>query len=435
MDTSMETERKKVEIRSEQFHEILSTPPNALLRWGSTVCAAVIGLLLAGSCLIKYPEVVNCQVVITSSNPPVWMVAKSTGKLQALNVGDHQTVKAGEIVAVLENTAKTEDVITLEKQLDGIHPETFSPIRLSVPNEEALGDVQSSYTQLLKAVADYNNFLENNVYERKIATGKAQLASYDAYVRSMSQQQRISDSRQDLTAKTLAREKALYRQGLISRQEYEEAQQALLAGNLNKEQITSTLRETDVSIAQLRHTINELETQQNQERNRMLTDVQSALHQTRTAIREWRQRYLLISPVNGRLAYNDYWKTNQNVTEGSQVFSVVNNEQGRRIAKLKVPLRGAGRIKPGQPVNIHLDAYPYLEFGFIKGEVESLSTMYADDGTYTATVSLPTGLTTTYRKTIPVEGDLSGTAEVITQNMSLAARLISPLRYLLARNL
>ncbi len=139
--------------------------------------------------------------------------------------------------------------------------------------------------------------------------------------------------------------------------------------------------------------------------------------------------------MDGTLTYNDYWKVNQNVTEGSKVFSIVSNTSDSIIAKIKIPLEGAGKVQPGQRVNIRLDGYPYLEYGFLTGKVVSLSTMYSDTGEYTATVSLPTPLRTSYHYDIIMGGDLSGVAEVITQDISLAERLIHPLRYIYDRNI
>ena len=41
------------------------------------------------------------------------------------------------------------------------------------------------------------------------------------------------------------------------------------------------------------------------------------------------------------------------------------------IAKIKIPLEGAGKVQSGQRVNIRLDGYPYLEYGFLTGKVVS----------------------------------------------------------------
>lgn len=50
----------------------------------------------------------------------------------------------------------------------------------------------------------------------------------------------------------------------------------------------------------------------------------------------------------------------------------------------------------GNKVNIILDGYPHMEFGYLKGEVLSISPMFDDNG-YTATINIKSE-TTTYGK-------------------------------------
>lgn len=86
---------------------------------------------------------------------------------------------------------------------------------------------------------------------------------------------------------------------------------------------------------------------------------------------------------------------------------------------------------------IKLDGFPYMEFGMLQGIVENVSLipveinqavgkMYVN----TVQVSLQEVLTTTYSKSIPFTGELTGVAEIATKEMSLLEHLISPLKYL-----
>lgn len=55
-------------------------------------------------------------------------------------------------------------------------------------------------------------------------------------------------------------------------------------------------------------------------------------------------------------------------------------------------------MKPGQRVNISVTGYPYMEFGFLTGQVQTVSLLADEAGTYTVTVSLPQELNTSYGK-------------------------------------
>lgn len=423
------------ELRSDEMQDILTTPPKALVRWGTTIVLVIVGLLIVGCFVVRYPEVVACKVTITTTNPPTWVVAKSTGKIKQLYTRDKQKVRRGDIIAVLDNTADTQSILALERSLDAMNITEGAVTLTDLEGGMALGDVQTAYTTLQKAVTAFHNFTHRNVYDKRIATEKAQLNSYDKYVSSMQKQQDISSRQQAIASDQYGREDEIYSKGLISKQEMEDAKMAMLNRRLASEQINTSLHDAEVEMAEIRHIIGELEVQKEQERRAVVADLATAIDQARTAIEEWKQKYALISPMDGTLTYNDYWKVNQNVTEGSKVFSIVSNTSDSIIAKIKIPLEGAGKVQPGQRVNIRLDGYPYLEYGFLTGKVVSLSTMYSDTGEYTATVSLPTPLRTSYHYDIIMGGDLSGVAEVITQDISLAERLIHPLRYIYDRNI
>ena len=129
------------------------------------------------------------------------------------------------------------------------------------------------------------------------------------------------------------------------------------------------------------------------------------------------------------MSYNDVWQANQNVTSGDKVFSVVAEQPGNIIGKMKLPAQGSGKVKAGQRVNISLSGLPYLEFGFLSGRVDAVSLLPDEEGLYMVTVSLPQDLRTSYGHRIPFGGEMPGVAEVLTDDRSLTERLVSPLRY------
>ena len=114
-------ESDKIELRSDEVQEILSRPPHALIRYGISIFCGVIMVLFVGSFFFRYPDIVQGDVVITTENPPLWLVAKSTGKIKELMCSDKQEVKQGEILAVIENSASTTDVQLLNQLLSNVH--------------------------------------------------------------------------------------------------------------------------------------------------------------------------------------------------------------------------------------------------------------------------------------------------------------------------
>lgn len=140
---------KEIELRSEEVQEVMGQVPAWIIRWGITVLFAVVLSLLLGSYFFQYPEVVTTEMVLTSRQPVGKVVARSAGQISGLYAANGQEVKMGALLAVVENTARTEDVLRLKKLLVRYQEE---PERLSyylLQEMWLLGDIQSTYMSLV----------------------------------------------------------------------------------------------------------------------------------------------------------------------------------------------------------------------------------------------------------------------------------------------
>ena len=139
---------KEIEIRSEEVQEVMGQIPAWIVRWGVTVLFAVVLALLVGSYFFKYPDVIATEMTLTSREPVVKVVARSSGKISGLYVFNGQDVKMDALLGVVENPARTEDVLRLKKLLARYMEE---PERLSyylLQDVWLLGDIQPAYMSL-----------------------------------------------------------------------------------------------------------------------------------------------------------------------------------------------------------------------------------------------------------------------------------------------
>ena len=150
--------------------------------------------------------------------------------------------------------------------------------------------------------------------------------------------------------------------------------------------------------------------------------IADSIRSVKVSINNWKLAYLFTAPTDGILSYNEVWQKNQNITAGDKVFSVVAENSGAVIGKAKLPVSNSGKVKSGQRVNIRLTGYPYMEYGFLTGKVSSISLLSNEDS-YTVTVELPDTLQTSYNHILEFQGELSGSAEVLTDERSFTARL------------
>src|SRR4029079_5311824 len=87
---------------------------------------------------------------------------------------------------------------------------------------------------------------------------------------------------------------------------------------------------------------------------------------------EARRLQFVIAPISGRIAALPV-VTGQTVNSGATVAVIV-PEGGVLEAELLAPSRAIGFVRPGQPVQISLQAFPYQRFGTVSGRIRLVST-------------------------------------------------------------
>lgn len=122
------------------------------------------------------------------------------------------------------------------------------------------------------------------------------------------------------------------------------------------------------------------------------------------------------------------WAENQNVDAGENVFTVIPTDDSGFIRKAKAPAANSGKLKIGQKVNIRLANYPDTEFGTINGIVDAISLTPDKEGNLLINISLPGNLETSYKKKIKFQQEMSGTADIITEDVRLVERLLYQFR-------
>src|SRR5690606_155113 len=105
------------------------------------------------------------------------------------------------------------------------------------------------------------------------------------------------------------------------------------------------------------------------------------------------------------------------------VFSIFPLEVSSLMGKLILPSQNAGKVAIGQKVLLKLDNYPYQQYGMLVGRVQNISVSPSKEGNYFVYVSIPKGTTTSYNIDLPFDQELLGNADIITEDLSVAARI------------
>jgi hypothetical protein len=157
--------------------------------------------------------------------------------------------------------------------------------------------------------------------------------------------------------------------------------------------------------------------------------VSEAFKNLKSEVSSWFLTYVMRSPIEGTVSFNNFYAENQNVSEGDRAFTIVPDDVGQVIGKVELPVRGSGKVKVGFDVNVKFDNYPYMEFGMVRGKVKNVS-LVPENNFYMVEVEFPDGLVTNYDNDLQMQNQLTGQAEIITEDLRLIQRFFNPLKAL-----
>jgi HlyD family secretion protein len=424
----------KIEIRSEEVQEILGASPRWIIRAGISVVLGVVLAIMIGSWFFKYPDIITSQITLTTENPPVSLKAKSTGKITHLFYKENTLVQKNNVIAIIENTANYNDIKTLKLLLNR---ESYSK-KLILNSSLKLGEIQQPFTNFVRLLSDYNTFKELDYFNTKIESVKKQIKDYKLYYNRLWIQRNIQEQELKLAKKQFERDKILFQKEVYSKADFEKAEKTFLQQKLSFENSRTTLANTQMQINDLEQQILDLKLQKAQEESRKKATVEEALENLKSRIAIWEQTYLIKSPINGKVTFTKVWSENQNVQMGEIVATVIPEKATNIIGKVVIPSQGVGKVKIGQTVNIKFDNFPHMEFGLLRGSVKNISLVptITDKGTfYTAEIEIPDTLISNYGKTLKFSQEMTGTAEIITDDIRLLQRFLNPLKFIWKKNI
>lgn len=417
------------ELRSEEVQEILTQVPHWMLRWGSVLFLSLIVMLLFISWFVRYPDIIVSSAIITTEIPPQKEFAKLTGKFDSIFVVDKQNVFPDQTLAVIENSASYDDVYVLKSALDtvGLKNENFE-----YPIDDMpilfLGELESDFALFENSYIAYKINKDWDPFSDEAFANKVSLNELKVRLENSILQEEINRSEVEFKKKDMDRHSVLFEKGVISAQEYENKQLEYLNADRNFKNISASISQLKESIAGAKNLSRNTTINSTREETTLLKKVVQSFHQLKTSIRNWESNYVLTSDIKGKVSFLTYWSKNQTVNQGDLVFTIIPTKKSAYIAKLQAPAQNSGKIEVGQKVNINLQNYPETEFGFLEGKVENISRLPNKEGLYIIDVSLPQELMTSYGKKISFKQEMTGRANIITEELRLIERFFYKLK-------
>ncbi len=418
-----------IDIRSEEVQEILTNPPTWIIRWGITLIFLFTCIIIVLSFIIQYPDFVSAKVIVTTKRPAEKLVARYSGQIDTIFIENRDAVEPSQILAILRNTAKYEDVYFLKSIIDTLD---FKLNNFSFPIELiadlSLGDIETAYIDFEKSYVEYFLLKDLEPYTYKLESSAQSLTEIKTQLVSQIRQKRLLEREQKLAKTDFERHKQLFDKGVISQKEYEVKELEFIQMQKNISSMAISISQMREAISSANETLKSTQVNEREESTRFLRNLAQSYNGLKKAIRDWEHSYALISSIDGIVSFQEFWGINQNVSAGDVVFSVLPKNTSILVGKSSIASQNAGKVTVGQKVLVKLDNYPYQQYGMLVGIVENISVSPDANGNYFVYISLPNGTKTSYGQNLEFNQELLGSAEIITEDLSVAERLFYKFR-------
>jgi HlyD family secretion protein len=294
---------------SPDVHEFMGRPPHWLLRSGTFVLAAGFALILTLSIVIKYPDTISGRVNIIGTQPVVEVIARQSGHLESLRVRQGQTVARGDILAIIENPARSTTVLALGERLAHVAKVIDSDASaLSIPfqPEDSLGSLQQSYTDFLQAVRQLGSRLADNYAEKAGALLRQQIAGKRSQIASLREESEITAQELDLAQAKFARTKVLNDRRVISAAELQDQEMALFQQQSAETAAKRAATDAEIEAAKLEKELSDLEHDRAESLRTAREQLRAQFNKLRGEIDVWDADFILRAPADGVVAFYDF---------------------------------------------------------------------------------------------------------------------------------
>lgn len=426
-------------IYSSEVREIISARPIWLIRNGIALFFVIVILLFTGSFFIQYPDIIKAPVRIVGNNLPKQMLSKSEGKLVALFIKENDYVQEGQLLAVLQSSADYRQVLLLDKWVETqLKICTDSNLKLTneywnnidkLPLLNTLGDIQKLYQDLIQQLYQLELSASTGYFEQQKEAISKELNTLAALNQNTLIQKQLIEQDLRMQEHLLKVNEKLVNDKVLAPLDLNKDKTAVIAKQQQLVQVDANIiSQRNIAISKQKELI---------EISKNVRDIQQnfqiALLNAKTAITEWKNRYMIIASETGKIQMASFYQTNSWIKQ-SQEFVYIIPEQPTYFAEVFASQQNFGKISKGQIVHISLYSYQRNEFGVLDGFISSIPSVPYRDTVFIIKVELSKGLITNYKKEILFSNNLSGTAEIITENASLADRMLYQWRGLWRRD-
>ncbi|GHV17837.1 hemolysin D [Bacteroidia bacterium] len=435
---SKNKDNKPQERRSEEIGDIIDRMPMTFGRWVAISVIFFSGLLILFGWIIKYPDTVTGKIRINSSATPVKLVANTSGNIHLFSYKAQNEVKTGDYIAIIQNSAVTEDVQQVAELINNfnINSNSFIKDKNIFPEKISMGDLNLKYYTFLSALKSQCDYEEDNVYEKQRSGLIEDIKWKEDILEESKKMLKTTEEKLLISEKWLNKYRSLSKDEIVTYElEVDKSKNEYLVIKQEEQNLRKEIASINRQIMENKSRLNQLNVEQKEKQRKLQLDLLTSFQDLADNIKVWEQKFVFKAPFSGRVEYLKFLSENQFIQSGEEIFGLIPKETNV-FGQVLLPSGGAGKVKEGSRVTIKLDNYPYMEYGSIEGYVESISLIsqiqQTDQNrveTYLITVELPNGLKTNYGEVLDFKYDIGGSADIIVKERRLIERLFDNLKY------
>ncbi len=417
----------------DRLMDIIGHPPGWLLRSGTGLIAFITALLLWLAWYIRYPDIIEAPVLITSDHPPVEVYTNHAGIIDSLYVSDGDRVAAGQVLVYMDNTARILDVGLWKEWLEATILSTGPKSILNAPPLSlSIGELHPAYTVINQKYEEWLRWKADQTVVERIKAIRTEIETIKRLMASLQQQISIYDQELSLQEKSLMREESLYKDGVISSADHENAKSIYLTANRQKEAIATGMLSHRMRMDQLESAILDHQITYDNQLLNLFTTLHALCKEALASIDKWEEQYIIRSHIPGVLSIPGHLFAHTYITTGEPLMAVLPDESGSIVyARASVTSTGLGKIEKGDKVILRLDAWPYKQYGSLRSTVQQISKLplpgEQEGNTFELKMSLSTPIVTTTGTSLLLKPQESGTARIIIRDRRILERLFDQL--------
>lgn len=421
-----------IEIYSEEVQDIIEHRPNWLIRNSIISIFLIIVIVLAVSCIIKYPETTVLQSLkIEPITPSYQFISQNQGNLKILKE-NHTKVQKGDWIAYIETTINISNIEELDRYIVETSPliDSESLNSIKIKKNSQLGELEVYLNNFTKSLESLQAYVRINpeAYEVKALENdiKGQKSQIDI------KQDEIKKIKENLDLKksNLESNRQLYEKGYLSKSDYENILRDYNESEREYYSIQSSVQSYSSGITKSKDQSSQIAVGRQLNLVELKRNVINNFMILKEEFGRWKEKNMFIAPYDGEIDFLKVWNSNHYVAAGEHLITLKPMSEGI-MARGYISGKNLGKVEIGQKATIKLEGYLNTEYGMLEGKVQNVSTYPDVEGLYAVTVKLPENLKTTYDVVIPYRPELSGQGEIILKDQTLFELFIKNIKTLI----